>query len=64
MPLVDACNIACGFHAGDCNTMLKTVRAAIQNSVKIGVHPGLDDIKGFGRRKIDVTPDEVSALAL
>ncbi|XAO27033.1 hypothetical protein I312_105875 [Cryptococcus bacillisporus CA1280] len=64
MPLIDFANIACGFHAGDQNTMLRTVRSAIKHNVKIGAHPGLDDIKGFGRRAFAVSEEEVYALAL
>lgn len=64
MQLVDYANIACGFHAGDYNTMVRTVRAAKKYGVKMGAHPGLDDIKGFGRRKIDVTPDDIYASTL
>lgn len=64
LKLVDYANIACGFHAGDHATMLRTVRAGIKYGVKIGAHPGLDDIKGFGRRRLDVTPDEVYSGAL
>ncbi|WOO82924.1 Lactam utilization protein lamB [Vanrija pseudolonga] len=63
-PLIDFCNVACGFHAGDHNTMLKTVRSAIKHGVRIGAHPGLDDVRGFGRRKLEVTDDEVYAMAL
>jgi lactam utilization protein B len=44
--------------------MLKTVRSALQHGVRTGAHPGLDDIKGFGRRRFDVTEDEVYSLAL
>ncbi|KAL7418999.1 hypothetical protein Q5752_006683 [Cryptotrichosporon argae] len=64
MPLIDYANVACGFHAGDHATMLQTVRLALKNGVKVGAHPGLDDIKGFGRRRFAVTPDEVYSLAL
>ena len=64
MQLVDYANIACGFHAGDYNTMVRTVRAAIKYGVKMGAHPGLDDVKGFGRRKIDVSPDDIYASTL
>jgi UPF0271 protein len=64
MSLTGAANVACGFHAGDHSIMLKTVRSALQHGVRIGAHPGLDDIKGFGRRRFDVTEDEVYSLAL
>jgi UPF0271 protein len=62
--LIELANVACGFHAGDHSTMMKTVRSALRHGVKIGAHPGLDDIKGFGRRRLDVTEDEVYSLAL
>ncbi|BEJ16621.1 hypothetical protein CspHIS471_0600220 [Cutaneotrichosporon sp. HIS471] len=63
-PLIDFANIACGMHAGDHATMLRMVRLAKEHGVGIGAHPGLDDIKGFGRRKLDITPEEVYSLAL
>jgi UPF0271 protein len=63
-PLIEFANIACGMHAGDHATMLRMVRLAKQHGVGIGAHPGLDDIKGFGRRKIDMTPEEIYSLAL
>lgn len=44
--------------------MLKTVRSALKYNVKIGAHPGLDDIKGFGRRVFAISEEEVYALAL
>lgn len=64
MKLIDYANVACGFHAGDHNIMLRTVRIARDHGVMIGAHPGLDDLKGFGRRFLAVTPDEVYALTL
>ena len=61
---VTSANIACGFHAGDPDVMLRTVRAAIAAGVAIGAHPGLPDLQGFGRRAMSMTPDEVYALVL
>ncbi|KGE00402.1 LamB/YcsF family protein [Achromobacter sp. RTa] len=61
---VTSANIACGFHAGDPDVMLKTVRAAIAANVAIGAHPGLPDLQGFGRRAMAMTPDEVYALVI
>jgi UPF0271 protein len=58
LPLVTSANIACGFHAGDPATMRKTVAAAIGNGVAIGAHPGLPDLVGFGRRNMDITPQQ------
>lgn len=62
--MLTAANIACGMHAGDHSTMLRMVRLAKKHNVGIGAHPGLDDIKGFGRRRLDMTEDEVYSLAL
>ncbi|TQR07779.1 LamB/YcsF family protein [Psychrobacillus soli] len=55
---VTSANIACGFHAGDPSVMRETVRLAIENEVKIGAHPGLPDLNGFGRREMKITPQE------
>ncbi len=59
MPFITSANVACGFHAADPHVMRKTVALALQHKVAIGAHPGLPDLMGFGRRVIDVTPDEV-----
>jgi UPF0271 protein len=59
LPFVTSANIACGFHAGDPATMRKTVSAAIEHKVSLGAHPGLPDLLGFGRRNMDVTPQNV-----
>lgn len=58
LPLVTSANIACGFHAGDPSIMRKTVAAAIGNGVALGAHPGLPDLAGFGRRNMDITPQQ------
>jgi UPF0271 protein len=64
MPLITSANIACGFHAGDANTMQATVRLAKQYSVAIGAHPGWPDLQGFGRREMSFSPEETEALVL
>jgi len=56
---ITSANIACGFHAGDPSVMRSAVRQAIAHGVKIGAHPGLPDRMGFGRRNMEVSPDEV-----
>src|ERR1700689_3559132 len=48
--LATSVNIACGFHAGDSDTMRKTVELAKARGVSIGAHPGYRDLHGFGRR--------------
>ncbi|MFD2371647.1 LamB/YcsF family protein [Brevibacillus sp. GCM10020057] len=55
---ISSANIACGFHAGDPATMRKTVRMALEKGVAIGAHPGLPDLVGFGRRNMDISPQE------
>ncbi|QCR32803.1 LamB/YcsF family protein [Lysinibacillus sp. SGAir0095] len=55
---VTSVNIACGFHAGDPTVMRETVQLAIRNGVRIGAHPGLPDLNGFGRREMNITPQE------
>src|ERR1700733_1717993 len=50
MDLATSVNIACGFHAGDADTMRKTVDLAKARGVSIGAHPGYRDLHGFGRR--------------
>lgn len=62
MKWITSANIACGYHAGDHNVMRETVEKAVKNKVAIGAHPGFLDLQGFGRRKIQVTPEEVFNL--
>jgi UPF0271 protein len=59
MPYITSANIACGYHGGDPHVMRKTVALALKHKVAIGSHPGLPDLMGFGRRVLDVTPQEV-----
>lgn len=61
---VSSANIACGLHAGDPHVMKKTVCLALENNVAIGAHPGLMDLIGFGRRKIDIKPQEAYDLVV
>jgi UPF0271 protein len=52
LAIVSTANIACGFHAGDQDTMRATVRLAKQSGVAFGAHPGYRDLIGFGRRRV------------
>ncbi|MDQ0271886.1 LamB/YcsF family protein [Cytobacillus purgationiresistens] len=61
---VTSANIACGFHAGDPATMRRTVQLALEKDVAIGVHPGLQDLVGFGRREMKVSPQEAYDLVV
>ena len=59
MPLIDVANVACGFHASDFNHMRKTVQLAKQHGVKVGAHPSLPDLQGFGRREMKIGREEL-----
>jgi 5-oxoprolinase (ATP-hydrolysing) subunit A len=64
LPMITTANVACGFHGGDPLVMQRTVGTARRNGVSVGAHPGLPDLVGFGRRKMDITPDEAYALVV
>ncbi|MFB6785623.1 LamB/YcsF family protein [Streptomyces olivaceus] len=59
LKLLTSANVACGFHAGDPQVMDATVRTCVERGVRIGAHPSFPDLVGFGRRAMDLTPDEV-----
>ena len=60
MPLISVANVACGFHASDFNHMRKTVRLARQFDVRVGAHPSLPDLQGFGRREMKMSREELA----
>jgi lactam utilization protein B len=62
--MIDIANVACGFHAGDPVTMMETIRHCKAHNVKIGAHPGLPDLQGFGRREMKLTPEEFTAMTI
>lgn len=55
MPLIASCNIACGGHAGDLDTMQYVVKLAKEYRVKIGAHPSFPDKENFGRVEMDMS---------
>jgi len=59
LALVTSANIACGFHAGDADTMRRSIEAARDHKVAAGAHPSLFDRENFGRKELPVTSDEV-----
>lgn len=64
MKHVDVANVACGFHAGDPSTMVRTVRLAKQHGIRVGAHPGMPDLLGFGRRRMAIAPEDMYAAVL
>lgn len=59
MTLISACNIACGGHAGNLDSMRRSIRLAIDNKVEIGSHPSYPDKKNFGRKSIKMSTQEL-----
>lgn len=64
VPLVTSVNIACGAHAGDPETMRRTVALALGHGVAIGAHPGFADRANFGRREVVLGPGAAGALVV
>ena len=62
MPYITSANIACGYHAGDENTMRQTILLAQKNNVHIGAHPSFPDRENFGRTEINTSPQQVYDL--
>ncbi len=59
--IVSSANVACGFHAGDAAGILHTLQAAKERGVVVGAHVSYPDLKGFGRRNIDVASTDLMA---
>jgi UPF0271 protein len=64
LEVISSANVACGFHAGDPITMRRVCALAAARGVAVGAQVGYHDLPGFGRRRIDVEPDELSADVL
>ena len=64
LALVSSANIACGWHAGDVNTMRQTTAWALREGVSIGAHPSFPDRENFGRTELHLPPEEIYAGVL
>lgn len=64
IPLITSANVACGFHASDPVVMEKTIAMAKAAGIRVGAHPGFPDLLGFGRRNMNITPEEAKAYTL
>ena len=64
MPLISVANVACGFHASDPSVMRQTVRLAKQHGVRVGAHPSYPDRDGFGRRRMEMEGEELTACII
>ncbi|MBZ9731533.1 5-oxoprolinase subunit PxpA [Salegentibacter sp. JZCK2] len=59
MPHISACNIACGGHAGNLETMQETIKLAVEHGVQMGAHPSYPDKENFGRKPVDISAEEL-----
>lgn len=64
LPYISHANVACGFHSGDPVIMMNTVSLCKKYNIKIGAHPGLPDLQGFGRREMKLQPEELTAITV
>ena len=62
MPYIDRANIACGYHAGDPETLQRTLALAREHNVAVGAHPSYPDRAGFGRRSMQLQKGEIIAM--
>ena len=62
LSIVNSANIACGYHAGDEETMDMVIKISKSNTVSIGAHPSFKDLENFGRKKINLPSSEVTKL--
>ena len=60
--IVNSANIACGYHAGDEETMNKVIKISKSNGVSIGAHPSFKDPENFGRKRINLNSSEITKL--
>ena len=64
LKIVNSANVACGYHAGDEETMREVVEISKQNNVSIGAHPSFNDPENFGRKRINLGANEISKLLI
>lgn len=64
IPYITSANIACGYHAGDPVVMERTAAMCRAHGVCAGAHPGFPDLMGFGRRRMDISPEEAAACVI
>ena len=62
--IVNSASVACGYHAGDEETMNKVIKISKKNAVSIGAHPSFNDPENFGRERMNLPPDEIRKLII
>ena len=64
LEIVNSANVACGYHAGDIETMAKVVKTSKKNGVSIGAHPSFNDPENFGRERMNLSSSEIRKLII
>ncbi len=64
LEIVNSANVACGYHAGDNESMNQVVQISKKNGVSIGAHPSFNDPENFGRQRMNLPPNEVRQLII
>ena len=64
LEIVNSANIACGYHAGDEDTMNEVIKISKKNEVSIGAHPSFNDPENFGRERMNLSSNEISKLII
>ena len=64
LEIVNSANVACGYHAGDEETMNQVVKISKNNGVSIGAHPSFKDPENFGRERMNLSESEIRKLII
>jgi len=64
LEIVNSANVACGYHAGDEETMNQVIMISKKNGVSIGAHPSFNDPENFGRERMNLSTQEIEKLIL
>ena len=64
LDIINSANVACGYHAGDNDTMRMVVQISKKNGVSIGAHPSFNDPENFGRKRMNLNSSEISKLII
>ena len=64
LEIVNSANVACGFHAGDDESMSQVIQISKKNGVSIGAHPSFNDPENFGRQRMNLSSSEVRKLII
>ena len=62
LEIVNSANVACGYHAGDNQSMTEVIQISKRNGVSIGAHPSFNDPENFGRKRMDLSSNEIKKL--